>query len=92
MGRVGRNRHGLQVTSRVTWTFSARAPGLGRARPALLVHPARTARIPGRRPARAMERLVSALLVRPVLRALRPRPHPRAPHARRGCSRCGTGR
>jgi hypothetical protein len=86
MGRIGRNRRGLQVTSRVTWTFSARAPGLGGTPLTPFALPGRrgrTARAPGFRPARAMEQLVTALLVRPALRALRPHPHRHAPHARR---------
>ncbi|WP_133915927.1 hypothetical protein [Streptomyces sp. NBC_00582] len=78
MGRVGRKFAGVQVTSRLTWTFSVRAR-LGRARGA---RPA----LEG--PASAAGRHLSAALLRAALRAARrPRPLPpvpRPPRIRRG--------
>ncbi|MFC9285048.1 hypothetical protein [Streptomyces collinus] len=76
MGRVGRRFARVQVSSRLTWTFSARAT-LGRARPA-------RSRLSG--PVTAAGLRASAVLLRSALRAARPRPHPalpRAPHPRR---------
>ncbi|MFJ3230907.1 hypothetical protein [Streptomyces sp. NPDC086787] len=71
MGRVTRRVASVQVTSRLTWTFSVRAV-LGRAR--------------GPRPRRALpvaaaNRLASAALLRSVMRAAGARPHPVARRA-----------
>ncbi|MEU1182953.1 hypothetical protein ABZ464_36005 [Streptomyces sp. NPDC005820] len=67
MGRVGRKFAGVQVTSRLTWTFSAR---LGRSRGHRSTLPA---------PASAAGRKVSVALLRTVLAAARrPRPLPPA--------------
>ncbi|MGW4440859.1 hypothetical protein ACWELO_34940 [Streptomyces sp. NPDC004596] len=64
MGRVGRKTARVQVSSRLAWTFSARA-ALGRARPR------RSA------PVSAAGVHLSAAVVRSLLRAVRP--HPRRP-------------
>ncbi|MFF9177368.1 hypothetical protein [Streptomyces sp. NPDC014793] len=66
MGRVGRKTARVQVSSRLTWTFSARA-ALGRTRPR------RSA------PVSAAGVHLSAAVVRSLLRAVRPRPHPALP-------------
>ncbi|AZP22045.1 hypothetical protein EJC51_41715 [Streptomyces aquilus] len=73
MGRVGRSLPKVQITSRLTWTFSARA-GLGRSFP---VRSRRTL------PASAATRLASAALMRSVLRRTRPRALPPTPHGLR---------
>ncbi|WP_460071974.1 hypothetical protein [Streptomyces sp. YKOK-I1] len=68
MGRVGGRFAGVQVTSRMTWTFSAR---LGRSR-------GRRSALPG--PASAAGRKLSVAVLRTVLGAARrPRPLPPAP-------------
>lgn len=64
MGRIGGRAARFQVGSRLTWPFSARA-GLGRSR-------STRSRLPG--PASAVSHLVSAALVRSLMRAARPRP------------------
>ncbi|MFI1535434.1 hypothetical protein [Streptomyces anandii] len=61
MGRVGRKAARIQVSSRLTWTFSARA-GLGRSRSAGLA--------PSRAAATA-QRAASVALLRSLLRAVR---------------------
>ncbi|WP_159401326.1 hypothetical protein [Streptomyces maremycinicus] len=71
MGRVGRKTAGVQVTSRLTWTFSVRA-ARGRSRPP------RTAPTV---PAAAAGGLVSVALLRTALRAMRSLPRPPAPRA-----------
>ncbi|MFE3637348.1 hypothetical protein [Streptomyces sp. NPDC059168] len=73
MGRVGRKTARVQVSTRLTWTFSARA-GRGRDRPR------RSA------PVSAAGVHLSAAVVRSLLRAVRPRPLtalPRPPRRRR---------
>ncbi|MFC8342975.1 hypothetical protein [Streptomyces sp. NPDC057280] len=72
MGRVGRSLPKVQITSRLTWTFSARA-GLGRSFP---VRSRRTL------PAATAARLASAALLRSALRRTRPRALPPTPHRR----------
>ncbi|MEU1511640.1 hypothetical protein ABZ490_05695 [Streptomyces sp. NPDC005811] len=68
MGRVGRKFAGVRVTSRLTWTFSAR---LGRSR-------GHRSALPG--PASAAGRKLSVAVLRTVLGAARrPRPLPPAP-------------
>ncbi|WP_459750198.1 hypothetical protein [Streptomyces sennicomposti] len=63
MGRVGRRSASFQVTSRLTWTFSARA-GLGHSRTP----------VPGRpRPIATASRVAATALLRSLLRAARPR-------------------
>ncbi|MCQ9129690.1 MULTISPECIES: hypothetical protein [Streptomyces] len=64
MGRVGRRTARVQVTSRLTWTFSASAQ-LGRSR-------ATGSRLPA--PASAAGRRVCLGLLWRALRAARPRP------------------
>ncbi|WP_459739597.1 hypothetical protein [Streptomyces sp. E-15] len=73
MAGAGRRIARLQVTSRLTWSFSARA-GLVRARP----------RRPG--PVSAARRAPAAGLLRAMLRAARPRP-PRLPAVLPGAAR-----
>ncbi|WP_225828893.1 hypothetical protein [Streptomyces naphthomycinicus] len=68
MAGPGRRFARVQVTSRLTWTFSARA-ALVRARRRRTA-PLLAARLP-----------VSAALLRSVLRAARPRPRPALPRA-----------
>ncbi|MFE7174750.1 hypothetical protein [Streptomyces sp. NPDC057616] len=65
MGRVGGRTARVQVTSRLTWTFSARA-ALGRTRPGR----------PGR--STVAQRLASLALLRSVVRAGRARTLPAA--------------
>ncbi|MFI2644110.1 hypothetical protein [Streptomyces sp. NPDC018610] len=63
MGRIGRRTARFQVSSRLTWSFSAHV-GLGRSRSI----------VPGpSRPVPAAGRSVTAVLVRSLLRAARPR-------------------
>ncbi|MER6561240.1 hypothetical protein ABT300_26600, partial [Streptomyces sp. NPDC001027] len=69
MGRVGRKTAGVQVTSRLTWTFSVRA-GLGRSRAS---RPALS------EPVLAVGRRATVLLVRRALRSARRRPLSPAP-------------
>ncbi|MFK4144671.1 hypothetical protein [Streptomyces sp. NPDC004065] len=68
MGRIGRKAARIQVSSRLTWSFSARA-GLGRSRSARFGRP---------RAVSAANRLASAALVRSLLRAARRRSLPPA--------------
>ncbi|MDR6975814.1 hypothetical protein J2X68_002502 [Streptomyces sp. 3330] len=79
MGRVGR-KTGVQVTSRLTWTFSVRA-GRGRSRATRSALPA---------PVSEAGRLMSLALLRTALRAVRGRPRRPAPPAVR--ARCGRRR
>ncbi|MBY8868080.1 MULTISPECIES: hypothetical protein [Streptomyces] len=79
MGRVGRRSASFQVSSRLTWTFSARA-GLGHSR----------APAPGPpRPVTTASRIAATALLRSLLRAARPRARVRA---RSGCVRRGRRR
>ncbi|MER5582966.1 hypothetical protein [Streptomyces asoensis] len=71
MGRIGRKTAGVQVTSRLTWTFSVHAVR-GRSRPA---------RTPLPVPVTAAGRRVSFALLRTALRAVRSRPLLPAPSA-----------
>ncbi|GHE76771.1 hypothetical protein GCM10014715_34950 [Streptomyces spiralis] len=86
MGRVGRKAARVQVSSRLTWSFSARA-GVGGSH---------SARLRPSRAASATQRLASAALVRSLLRAVRPRARARSPRAlpgrRAGSARLGRGR
>ncbi|MEH0551936.1 hypothetical protein [Streptomyces sp. B21-101] len=69
MGRVGRKSAGVQVTSRLTWTFSVRA-GLGRSRAS---RPALSD------PVFAVGRRATLALLRTALGAARRRPLPPPP-------------
>ncbi|MEU4083486.1 hypothetical protein [Streptomyces aureus] len=69
MGRVGRYWPKVQVTSRLTWTFSAGA-AMGRSRPD---------RYRRRRPLSTAGLRASASLLESILRTARSRPHPAAP-------------
>ncbi|MDQ0835327.1 hypothetical protein QF032_007171 [Streptomyces achromogenes] len=69
MGRVGRKTAGVQVTSRLTWTFSVRA-GPGRSR---------TSRPSLSEPVFAVGRRATVVLLGTALRATRRRPLPPAP-------------
>ncbi|MER6414371.1 hypothetical protein ABT273_25320 [Streptomyces humidus] len=75
MGRVGRKTARVQVTSRLTWTFSATAR-LGRSRAAA------RSRLPV--PASSAGRRVGLVLLRTALRAARPRPALPSSRARTG--------
>ncbi|QKW30609.1 hypothetical protein HUT11_34215 [Streptomyces seoulensis] len=74
MGRVGRRTATFQVSSRLTWTFSARA-GRGRTRA-----PAP----PAPRPIATAGRLAGTALLRSLLRAALPGARPRPRCVRRG--------
>ncbi|MFH8217978.1 hypothetical protein ACH4C2_02145 [Streptomyces sp. NPDC018057] len=76
MGRVTRRTAGFQVSSRLTWSFSARG-GLGQARSPLVRRPGPA------RTASAAARCLSAALLRSVLRAARPGARPAAVRGRR---------
>ncbi|WP_237533567.1 hypothetical protein, partial [Streptomyces sp. SID685] len=70
MGRVGRRFARIQVSSRLTWTFSARAV-VGRARPRR------------RGPVSAAGVPVTGAVLRSVLKAMRGRPPAAVPRASR---------
>ncbi|MFG2576516.1 hypothetical protein [Streptomyces sp. NPDC048481] len=88
MGRVGRKTATVQVTSRLTWTFSATAR-LGRSRATGSRPPAPVSTASAASAASAVGRRVGVVLLWTALRAARhrrcaPTASPRAVRARRG--------